>query len=58
MIIERGTMEILWTCGRCQKSNEMQAPIWQDMYGDYVAIECPDCLAVEYVSTDNLEGDE
>lgn len=50
MIIEREEIEIRWTCPACEKTNDLTAPVWQDIYGDYVAIECPDCLGVEYVT--------
>lgn len=58
MIVESGEIEVLWTCGACQKTNELMAPIWKDIYGEYVPVECPDCSTIEYVSLDNLEGDE
>ena len=54
MIIEREIMEVLWTCPKCQKTNQLVAPVWEDVYGEYVAIECPDCLGVEYVSLEVL----
>jgi hypothetical protein len=50
MILERELMDVRWTCPHCLKENLLTAPVWQDMHGEYVAIECPDCLAVEYVS--------
>jgi predicted RNA-binding Zn-ribbon protein involved in translation (DUF1610 family) len=56
MIIERDIMQVQWTCPHCQKENLLEAPVWQDIYGDYVAIECPDCLAVEYVSLEDSNG--
>jgi predicted RNA-binding Zn-ribbon protein involved in translation (DUF1610 family) len=50
MIIEREEMQVLWTCPACEKENNIICPIWEDVYGEYVAVECPDCLKVEYVS--------
>lgn len=56
MIIERDIMEVCWTCGDCQKTNDLTCPVWEDIYGQYVAIECPDCLAVAYVACDDSEA--
>lgn len=49
-ITEVQEMQVTWTCPSCEKTNQLTAPVWEDFYGQYVAIECPDCLAVEYVS--------
>jgi predicted RNA-binding Zn-ribbon protein involved in translation (DUF1610 family) len=49
MIIESEIMQVQWTCPKCSKENRLEAPVWEDIYGAYVAIECPDCLGVEYV---------
>ena len=50
MIIEREEMQVQWTCPGCSEENLLVCPVWEDLYGEYVAVECPDCLQVEYVS--------
>lgn len=50
MIIERQEMAVQWTCPQCSEENQLTCPVWEDIYGEYVAVECPDCLGVEYVS--------
>jgi predicted RNA-binding Zn-ribbon protein involved in translation (DUF1610 family) len=50
MIIEREEMQVQWTCPNCTEENLLVCPVWEDLYGEYVAVECPDCLQVEYVS--------
>jgi ribosomal protein S27E len=52
MIIERDIMQVQWTCPKCEKENILSVPVWEDINGEYLAIECPDCLGVEYVSLD------
>lgn len=49
MIIERELMAVRWTCPACAAENDLDAPVWEDVYGEYVAIECPDCFDEEYV---------
>lgn len=55
MIIERDIMAVRWSCPHCQAENDLTCPVWEDTYGEYLAVECPDCLAVEYVSLDPSE---
>lgn len=50
--IERDVMEVRWTCGDCENTNDLSCPVWEDINGEYVVIECPDCLKVLYVSLD------
>lgn len=56
MIIEREVIEVRWTCPACAEQNDLEAPIWEDHYGAYVAVECPNCLKVEYVSLKEREN--
>lgn len=50
MIIEKEDIAVLWTCPNCYKENSLICPVWEDIYGEYAGIECPDCLRVEFVS--------
>lgn len=49
MIIERELIEVRWTCPACAEQNDLEAPIWEDHYGEYVPVECPNCYHEECV---------
>ena len=46
-------MEIAWTCTKCEHISKQTREVWENIYGQYVAVECPACLVEHEVYLDS-----